>query len=59
MVFGEAKMFGISTILCGLDYLLLDKGGCINLFDDNPDILAREAINILKDDNYRKNLEKK
>ncbi len=58
MVLGEAKMFGIPTILCGLDYLLLAKGGCINIFDDNPDTLAREAIKILKDDNYRKKLGK-
>ena len=51
-------MFGIPTILCGLDYILLAEGGCINIYDDNPDTLAKEAIKILKDDNYRKKLGK-
>ena len=53
MVLGEAKIFGVPTILCGLDYLTLAKSGNIIIYDDNPIIIAKEAIKILKDDKYR------
>ena len=55
-VITEAKIFGIPTVICGLDYLALAKKGTIIVFDDDPDIIAKEAIKILKDDNYRKKL---
>jgi len=55
-VLTEAKIFGIPTVICGLDYLALAKKGTIIVFDDDPDIIAKEAIKILKDDNYRKKL---
>ena len=58
MVLSEAKMFGIPTIICGLDYLYLAKGGTIIIYDDNPDTIAVEAIKILKNDNYRRKLGK-
>ena len=53
LVLGEAKIFGVPTILCGLDYISLAKGGNIIIYDDNPIIIAKEAIKILKDDKYR------
>ena len=53
MVLGEVKIFGIPSILCGLDYISLAKGGIIIIYDDNPDIIAKEAIKIMKDDKYR------
>ena len=56
MVLSETKIFGIPTILCGLDYLALAKGGTVNIYDDNPETIAKEAIKILKDDKYRKEL---
>ena len=56
MVLGEVKIFGIPTILCGLDYLVLSKGGTVIIYDDDPNTIAKEAIKILKDDNYRKRL---
>ena len=56
MVLAEAKIFGIPTILCGLDFLALSKGGTINIYDDNPDTVASEAIKILKNETYRKKL---
>ena len=59
MVLGEAKIFGVPTILCGLDYISLAKGGNIIIYDDNPIIIAKEAIKILKDDKYRMLLGKK
>ena len=58
MVLGETKIFGIPSIICGLDFLALAKGGTIIIYDDNPDTVAKEAIHILKDDNYRKKLGK-
>ena len=58
MVLGEAKIFGIPTILCGLDYLALAKGGTVIIYDDNPDTIAKEAIKILKNETYRKQLGK-
>ena len=58
MALGEAKIFGVPSIICGLDYLLLAKGGTIIIYDDNPDTIAKEAIKILKDDKYRLKLGK-
>ena len=56
MVLSETKIFGIPTILCGLDYLALAEGGTVIIYDDNPVTLAKEAIKILKNDTYRKRL---
>ena len=56
MVLGEAKIYGIPTILCGIDYIALAKGGTVIVYDDNPYTVAKEAIKILKDENYRKKL---
>ena len=58
MSLGEVKIFGIPSILCGLDYLILTKGGNIIIYDDNPDTIAKEAIKILKNKRYRKRLGK-
>ena len=38
----------------GLDYLTLAKGGTVIIYDDDPNSIAKEAIKILKNDNYRK-----
>ena len=54
MALVEAKLFGIPTIICGLDFLSLAKGGTIIIYDDNPDTIAKEAIKILKNEKYRK-----
>ena len=58
MVLSETKIFGIPSIICGLDFLALAKGGTVIIYDDNPDTIAKEAIKILKDDKYRKKLGK-
>ena len=58
MVLGEVKIFGIPSILCSLDYIILSKGGTIIIYDDSPETIAKEAIKILNDDNYRKRLGK-
>ena len=58
MALVEAKLFGIPTIICGLDFLSLSKGGTIIIYDDNPDSIAKQAIIILKNETYRKQLGK-
>ena len=58
MVLGETKIFGIPSILCGLDYIALAKGGTVIIYDDNPNTIAKEAIKILKFDKYRRKLGK-
>jgi glycosyltransferase involved in cell wall biosynthesis len=54
MVLSETKIFGIPTILIGLDHLALAKGGTVIIYDDNPNIIAKEAIKIIKNYEYRK-----
>ena len=56
MVLGEAKIFGIPSILCGLDYLTLSKGGTLIIYDDEPITIANAAIKILKDRDLRKKM---
>ena len=56
MVLSEAKIFGIPNIVLGLDYLSVIKGGTIIIYDDKPYSIAKEAINILKNDTFRKEL---
>ena len=58
MVLSETKIFGIPTIIIGLDYLALAKKGTVIIYDDNPYAISREAIKILKNDKYRKKLGK-
>jgi len=52
----ETKIYGIPNILTGIDYVLPAKGGVINIYNDNPRTIAKEAIKILKNDKYRKEL---
>jgi len=58
LVLSEAKIFGIPSIICGLDYLTLSKGGTVIIYDDNPITIAKVSIKILRDDLYRKRLGK-
>ena len=54
----ETKIHGIPNIVTGLDYVSPAKGGVIIIYNDNPKIIAREAIKILKNISLRKNLGK-
>ena len=56
MVLCETKIYGIPTILVGLDYISIAKGGTIIIYDDEPQSIANEAIKILKNNKYRKKL---
>ena len=54
----ETKIYGIPSILLGLDYITLSKGGTIIIYDDSIESLAKESIKILKNKPYRKKLGK-
>ena len=44
----ETKIVVIPPILISLDHLALAKGGTVIIYDDNRDIIAKEAIKNLK-----------
>ena len=54
----ETKIYGIPNIITGIDYILPAKGGVINIDNDDPRFIAKEAIKILKNNEYRKKLGK-
>lgn len=56
MILCETKIYGIPNILTGLDFVSMSKGGTIIIYDDKPESIAKEAIKILNDKNYRKKL---
>ena len=58
LVMCETKIYGIPNIIVGIDYISAIKGGTIIVYDDKPQSIAREAIKILKNENYRKKLGK-
>jgi glycosyltransferase involved in cell wall biosynthesis len=53
LVLSETKMYGIPNILIGLDYVQISKGGTIIIYDDSPESLAKESIEIMKNKSYR------
>ena len=58
LVLSETKLYGIPSILMGLNYVALSKEGTVIIYDDNPESLAKEAIKILGNKRYRKKLGK-
>ena len=56
MILCETKIYGIPNILVGIDYVKMLDGGTVVIYDDSPRTLAKEAINILKNDKLRKKL---
>ena len=56
LVLSETKIYGIPNILLGLDYVSVSKGGTIIIYDDTAESLAKSSIEILKNNNYKKNL---
>jgi hypothetical protein len=59
MVLSETKIYGIPSILLGIDYVSTAKKGNIIIYDDNPEIIGKYATQILINDKYRKELGKK
>jgi hypothetical protein len=58
LILSQTKIHGIPNIITGLDYIPLSKGGTVNVNDDEPETIAKEAIKILKDKDYRIKLSK-
>ena len=58
LVLSETKIYGIPNIIMGLDYVLLANNGTINIYDDNPDTLAKMSKKILLNNIYKKKLSK-
>ena len=58
LVLCETKIYGIPSIILGLDYISIFKGGTVNIYDDRVESIATEAIKILTNDKYRKILGK-
>ena len=58
LVLSETKIYGIPTILVGLDYVSISKGGTLIIYDDKPESISKVAINILKYEQYKKKLGK-
>lgn len=58
MVIIETKIFGIPSILCGIDYIAISNGGTVSIYDDTPETLAKGALKIMNNKNYNKKLGK-
>lgn len=58
LVLSETKIYGIPNILVGLDYVQISKGGTLIIYDDSPELIAKESIKIMNDEKYRKFLGK-
>ena len=58
LALGETKVYGIPSILVGIDYISIAKGGTIIIYKDDEKLIAKEAIKILKNDKLRKKLGK-
>ena len=58
MVLSETKIYGIPSILVGIDYVKNGNEGIYVIYDDQPETIAKIAIKILNDEKYRKRLGK-
>ena len=58
LVLSETKLYGIPSILLGLDYLSIAEGGILIIYDDSPESLAKETIKLLNNEMYIKKMGK-
>lgn len=58
LVLSETKIYGIPTIIMGLDFLSLAKKGTIIVYDDLPETLAKISVKILHEKLNKKYLSK-
>jgi hypothetical protein len=59
MVLSETKIYGIPSILVGIDYVTAIKEGVIIVYDEKPETIANYAIKILNNIEYRKKIGKR
>ena len=48
LVLSETKIYGIPSILIGLDYISISQGGAFIIYDDKPEYISNKAIEIIK-----------
>ena len=58
LVLSETKVYGIPTIIMGLNFLSMSNNGTVIIYDDFPETLAKISIKILNNRLYLKNLAK-
>ena len=58
MVLSETKIYGIPSILLGLDYVSIAEGGTIIIYDDLPESLAVESMKIISNKTFKKKIGK-
>ena len=58
LVLSETKLYGIPTILVGIDYISTSKGGTIIIYEDKPESITKETLRIFKNNKYMKKLGK-
>ena len=56
LVLCETKIYGIPSILIGLDYIMISNNGTVIVYDDCPESISKEGIKILKNNDYKKKL---
>lgn len=54
LVLSETKIYGIPSILIGLDYISISKGGTFIIYDDKPEYISNKAMEVLKNKNFKK-----
>ena len=53
MTLSESKLYGLPTIVIGMNYLSYAKNGVININNDDPKLIANEIVKLLKNKKYR------
>ena len=53
LALSETKIYGIPNIILGIDYVSASKYGTIIIYDDSPNIIAKESLKILKNEKYK------
>jgi glycosyltransferase involved in cell wall biosynthesis len=54
MVICETKIYGIPSIIIGIDYITISESGINIIYDDIPELLAEKSMSILQNYEYRK-----
>ena len=54
MTLTESKLYGLPTLVIGMNYLAYAKNGVININSDDPKLIAKEILKLLNNKEYRK-----
>ena len=53
MTLSESKLYGLPSIVIGMNYLAYAKNGVININNEDPILIANEILKLLKNKKYR------